>query len=619
MSDLNSSLLFIGTQGKAADELGADCVLSIEEVESRLVDNRYSVIILAMNSQLMQHDSQIIDLISTHNPHAQTVLIHGGLPTPQLLEIVNKLRPFKVVADVDQKVFKEAVQGALEQFSLFEQNSQLLELISGQNEKLLRLSRELESRVEKRQKYLANAKEKLQASNTRVEALHRALVAIHQADSIYDLEKLLHSALAGGLNLTWIKILFKFEEYFEQQQEFGKYEVFSAPLVQGGDHIGQIYFARDKKTPFKKEDHNFLIQVSDAASLALDRLNHLEQAKTLKRQWESTFDAITAPLSLVSADHKILRCNQAYARQAGQPITEIIGKSCYKTIFKRNSPCPQCNLGQSFRLAPQKTGQKKSFTFEVSTQQLNLPVTQQKSFVVVYHDVTEQKRWERQLIESAKMAEIGTIGSSIAHELNNPLGGMLSFLQLVKADLKGDENFFEDIVEMEKGAQTCKEIVQDLLSFSRSPTMDLHEKGDLREIIQRAVKLTELQTRSKGIDINLNLSTSPMPIQGQKNMLSQAFRHILQNICESQSAFLDENPNEKGLIEISTTSQEDAIAIELKANLPGKLHKVSFENIKELSLSITNQIIVEHAGTLEVFSQGEKNSLFRATLPRPET
>src|SRR5690606_2311847 len=134
-------------------------------------------------------------------------------------------------------------------------------------------------------------------------------------------------------------------------------------------------------------------------------------------------------------------------------------------------------------------------------QSLTLDSGEPAVFVNLYHDITKQLKMERQIMESTKLAELGTIGSSIAHELNNPLGGILSFTQLIKMDMSPDHPLYPDIVEMEAGVQRCKEIVQNLLGFTRNPNIDQEDDINLWEVMQRALKIVELQTKSLGVEV----------------------------------------------------------------------------------------------------------------------
>src|SRR6185312_3827248 len=146
--------------------------------------------------------------------------------------------------------------------------------------------------------------------------------------------------------------------------------------------------------------------------------------------------------------------------------------------------------------------------------------------LVLLRDITDEIRYERRILEASKLAELGTIGSSIAHELNNPLGGMLSFLQLILMDLKKNEPYYSEIKEMEQAVLRCRDIVQNLLSFARKQDIGEFSVVDLRTVIDRSVKLIELQSKSKGIAIALAFKEAAQ-IRGNINALSQALCNVL--------------------------------------------------------------------------------------------
>src|SRR5262249_2331094 len=155
-------------------------------------------------------------------------------------------------------------------------------------------------------------------------------------------------------------------------------------------------------------------------------------------------------------------------------------------------------LGQSFDLGDVMCADGSAARFAVTSHEV--PVGQnEKAFALFYRDISEEQRIQRQILESSKMAEIGTIGSSIAHEINNPLGGMIAFLQILKGEIPKDAKHYADIVEMEQAAIRCKTIVENLLAFTRrsvSSEMQITRIGDLVKLVGN---IMELQTRGLGI------------------------------------------------------------------------------------------------------------------------
>lgn len=630
MSALRSSVLIIGHPDSETVAFGADFASSFTQAQTMLGDFHYPVVALASSDSLAKDAFKWLEFANGVSPLSQRVIIQNDTAADDLRRLINTGSVFKVLSSFKDPRFEVTIREALEEHSLLQQNAQLLHLVSEQNDRLKKLTTELEERVEVRKKSLEEAKEKLLVTNTRVEALHRALVAIHRATSIGEMERLVNEALSGALGLSWTRIVFQSQTripILDSLDQLAKnvFAVHGAALTLGRATLGQIYFARTSDRPFTRDENGFLSQVADAVSLAIDRLTKLEQSENLKREWEATFDAILEPVSLITADFTVVRLNRTFAQRSGSEPETIIGRKCYEALFGRTAPCEGCALaertaetedGLNFRLKPAKTAGGQNVIYDVFSQKIvqQLPFKNDDTnlYVNMYLDASEQLRYERQIVDSAKMAELGTIGSSIAHELNNPLGGMLSFLQLIKMDLKGNEPWFEDIDEMERGARRCRDIVQNLLGFTRKSSSDTIEILDLRDVIEQALKITELQTRASGVKLSQVIPDEPIRIRGHFNALAQTLRGFLQNgqdaIRERQNAG-DRAPGE---ICVKLSTDEDWNLLEISDNGSG-----TEEFDPGLGLSVANEIIRDHGGRLEIRSVKGVGATAIISLPRP--
>jgi signal transduction histidine kinase len=214
---------------------------------------------------------------------------------------------------------------------------------------------------------------------------------------------------------------------------------------------------------------------------------------------------------------------------------------------------------------------------------------------------------ERQILESAKMAELGTIGSSIAHELNNPLGGILSFAQLIKMDMKPDHPLYVDIVEMEAGVQRCKEIVQNLLGFTRTPNVDVEGDVSLKDVSMRALKIVELQTKSQGIDVKLHFPGQDVWVKGHLNLLAQALKNVLQNSIDHLTEKARSTKGFRGVLDIEIQIRTDgklgSAAILIKDN---GLQEKNTNHPIGLSVPVAAQILRDHEAEL-TFEPGPGN------------
>ncbi len=670
MPTLRASVLVIAHPEPAKIAFGADFAESIEDARKQIREFRYPVIAFpslpssktphapVSLDQNVRHADVIalLDFANSVSPLSQRVVIQNDTPAEELREIINMGSVFRILSSWNDERFELTIQEALEEYRLLQQNGKLLQLINEQNERLKKLSTELEERVDARRRALEESRKRLLMTNHRAEALHRALVAIHRAGSIGEMENLTNDSLKNVLGLTWTRILFNSqarlnvtsgEDGHSSAGVLGQEvaAVHSAPLMRGKETLGVIYFARGPQLPFSRDENSFLGQIADAVALAIDRLTKLEQSETLKHQWEATFDAILDPVSIITHDYTLARINRSFAQRSGGEPEKVIGRKCYEALFSRTSPCEGCELearGSNFRLKPAKTtggiGREHNTIYDVFSQEIQFKPDGRALFVNMYHDISAQLRLERQILESAKMAELGTIGSSIAHELNNPLGGMLSFLQLIKMDLKGHEPWYQDIDEMEKGARRCRDIVESLLGFTRKGTVDIDEDIDLREVIEQALKITELQTRSMGISMTLILPPYPIEARGQFNQLAQALRNFLQNAQEAIAeeialrlrdvTRLENSSKYSGEIKIEVEINDSWAIVIINDNGTGfdpALAEQIFDPMYTtknteinpgLGLTVAQQIIRDHGGKLEITSTKGSGTRAKISLPR---
>jgi len=634
---VRASILIVGHPTPGTVEFGADHCENYDNALEILKTNPYAVVVAA-DRLPKSPDTKINDSFDflketrSLNSDVQTILVGLEISPLELQRAINVVGVFKIIPEFEIETLQIAVREALEEYELIKQNQAFLLLTQEQNQRLQHLSILLEEKVKARENFLVEAREKLLQATRRTEALNRALVTIQRSLTKQEIEHHLKDALQVALGLSWTRILFKDQSFLDQVEASSivNMAVFSAPLWRDQDLLGHIYFARDNKKPFTSDEDDFLLQVSDAVGLAIDRLMALEAIESVKQEWDSTFDSVTDPLSLVDENYQIVRVNKSYAGKTTIPLDNIVGKKCYEVLFNRESPCEKCQLGQSFDLGEVALPDGSQAHFSVSSHPVRLD-TGKKSFALFYHDISEEQKIQRQILESSKMAEIGTIGSSIAHEINNPLGGMIAFLQILKGEIAKADRIYPDIVEMEQAAIRCKTIVENLLAFTRKSVSNDLQIAQLGELIRLVANIMELQTRGLGIQIDKELNDAAIIIKADTNQLVQVLVNITQNSCEAIAERLatgKRQPPGKILIKSSYTDDfKKFVKIEITDNGTGiptpDLARVftPFFTTKDktknpgLGLSVSYQIVKDHGGQMEISSlMGQSVTVF-ITLP----
>ncbi|MBA7471010.1 Sensor histidine kinase RcsC [subsurface metagenome] len=239
------------------------------------------------------------------------------------------------------------------------------------------------------------------------------------------------------------------------------------------------------------------------------------------------------------------------------------------------------------------------------------------------------KETQSQLVQSAKMSTIGQLGSAVAHELNNPIGGILGYAQFILQKLSKPDVVPKDfktckqyIAYIEKEAKRCKSIVENLLSFSRKPLIAL-ESVDIKQLIENTLSIIRHQLELQNIKLTTNYEPKLPSISGNVNQLQQVFTNIIINAQHAMPK------GGKLNIRVSTKIKDGKKHLQISfkdtgCGIPKKnLEKVfePFFTTKEdwqsigLGLSITYQIIKELKGIITAQSKVGKETTFTITLP----
>ncbi|MBN2542900.1 PAS domain-containing protein [bacterium] len=230
--------------------------------------------------------------------------------------------------------------------------------------------------------------------------------------------------------------------------------------------------------------------------------------------------------------------------------------------------------------------------------------------ILMIVDVTESKNLQQQLIQAEKMAGIGVLASGIAHELNNPLYGILGLGEEILEKSK-DPVLKEYASEIIKYAQETSEIVKDLSSYSYSTKSTISSTANINDALNSALKMLEIAGRFENLEIEKNFAEIP-EINANMGELQQLFVNLLSNA-------LDAMP-EGGKISLTTRVTGNFIEVMVKDTGSGiddtDLNKIfePFFTTKEigegtgLGLYICYKIITKYGGTIDVDSQKGKGT-----------
>ncbi len=247
--------------------------------------------------------------------------------------------------------------------------------------------------------------------------------------------------------------------------------------------------------------------------------------------------------------------------------------------------------------------------------------------VAIFSDLKEMLNTERELstarqhlLQSEKLAAMGRLTSQIAHELNNPLFGIMNTLELMKTEIS-PQNKRRKLLDMSLSeVERLADMLKKMLSFSR-PDQEKRQKIDINVVIEELMLLYEKRLRENSIKVELDLLENPGIIIASRDQLRQVFINMFSNAMYAMP--------EGGDLEIKTELQEKMLSITIKDTgtgiNPGHIEKIfdSFFTTKTdnvqgvgLGLSVCYGFIKDHGGNIEVDSKEGKWTKFTITLPR---
>jgi PAS domain S-box-containing protein len=235
-------------------------------------------------------------------------------------------------------------------------------------------------------------------------------------------------------------------------------------------------------------------------------------------------------------------------------------------------------------------------------------------------DITSRRRMERQLHRADRLASLGQISAGIAHEINNPLGVILGFTQLImRSENKAGQNY-ADLKTIERQAQNCKAIVEDLLKFARA-TDTRKTYVDLNQCLHEMVSLLSHHFELDEIALEADLHPHLPQVMGDTEKIKQVFMNLLVNagqaISEQGSVRIETVPDlDRGQVRISISDTGCGIPPELTDKIFDPFFTTKpVGDGTGLGLSVSYGIIRDHGGTIDVKSEVGKGTVFTVTLP----
>jgi two-component system, NtrC family, sensor kinase len=229
------------------------------------------------------------------------------------------------------------------------------------------------------------------------------------------------------------------------------------------------------------------------------------------------------------------------------------------------------------------------------------------------------------LVETEKMAAVGQLAGGVAHEVNNPLAGILTFAQLMKRDAGRSGQDLDSLQLIEESALRCKRIVESLLQFSRRSQEGDRRPFDLNRCVEDAAFLFRAQLK-KAAHATLRVQTEPeLPqVIGDTGQMAQVALNLLQNALYALMG-------NQGTLTVTTGRRDTHVFFSVQDTGAGiessvlpRIFEPSFTTKPPgegtgLGLAIAYRIVQDHGGRFEIQTRLGEGSTFTVLLPIPPT
>jgi PAS domain S-box-containing protein len=245
---------------------------------------------------------------------------------------------------------------------------------------------------------------------------------------------------------------------------------------------------------------------------------------------------------------------------------------------------------------------------------------QETGSVGIFTDLREKQKLEKQLLRSEKLSSLGKLSAGIAHEINQPLTGVLTFAHLLLKRFKDDEKTRKDLEIIVRETTRIRGIVQGILDFARETPMQKKTRR-IEEILDRTLEIIVHQQRFFGIELRKEYAQSLPEVVVDANLMEQVFMNVIINALDAMHG--------NGILTVRTRRAGEWVEVDFSdtgAGMPEEILDKIFDpffTTKDstegmgmgLGLAVSYGILKSHSGDIQVTSKPGRGTTFTIRLP----
>jgi len=324
------------------------------------------------------------------------------------------------------------------------------------------------------------------------------------------------------------------------------------PVVTSESHWGILCISWSAPPEMKALNAPVLLGLGRQLAILIENIQAFSDVKFQNDMLQSVFEGISDPLLLIDGDGHILMANKG----AGNVLFKQSNKNREKELLSFIAPHRDPDVQDNVLIKLRENGTPVSREIKTADERAfkvylyPLPKRDQAALRIVLYarDVTMEKQMMTRMQQAERLSSIGKMAAGVAHEINNPLGVISCYTDLVRDAVK-DPNTLDDLNVIEKHTKSVQKVVQELLKLSR-PKHEVTGVSDLNRVVADAIKVFKAQSALKDIRVRSNLQDNLPDIKCDSAILEQ----ILTNIWINSFDAIQE---EGGEVKITTQKVEN--------------------------------------------------------------
>ena len=406
----------------------------------------------------------------------------------------------------------------------------------------------------------------------------------------------------------------------------------AVPVQIGGVTEGVLNVESDQVGSFTASDRLVLETVANQLAIAIENARLFGMVKEREDRYRTLVESSPGAVFHLDMDGRLIYGNPSATNLTGFAKSELLARHARLEELARDEDRAELAVAvaEALQGMPSEAvefnivhadGTPRAVT--ASLQPLHGDHGEPKGIVVLARDRTREKQLQDQLNQSEKLSAIGTLVSGVAHELNNPLAGILGFAQLML--VRSPEHWGRgDIENIELNARRCQRIVENLLAFARQSRM-ARRRANLNEVIDSVLNLNEYQFRMDNVAIERDFDSTVPHFPLDVHRWQQVFINLANNAHQALVAGRSDGGRR---IRFVTRRLGSEIEIRVSDNGPGIPREARqrifdpFFTTKEsgtgLGLGICFGIVEEHGGAITLDESVEEGATFVIRTPIAE-